>query len=77
MKIEKVEKLIANLHDKIRYVFHIKNLKRALNHELFLKKLHRVIKFNQDAWLKVCIDVNTDLKKKQKLIFKKIFYVDE
>ena len=27
MKIEKVEKLIANLHDKTEYVIHIKNLK--------------------------------------------------
>ena len=33
MKIEKVEKLVANLHDKTEYVIHIKNLKQALNHE--------------------------------------------
>ena len=32
MKIEKVEKLIANLHDKIEYVIHIKKIKQALNH---------------------------------------------
>ena len=29
MKIEKVEKLVANLHDKIEYVIHIRNLKQA------------------------------------------------
>ena len=34
----KVEKLVANLHDKSEYVIHIKNLKQALNHALFLKK---------------------------------------
>ena len=28
MKIEKVEKLLANLHDKTEYVVHIRNLKR-------------------------------------------------
>ena len=43
MKIEKVEKLVANLHDKTEYVIHIRNLKQALNHGLILKKVHRVI----------------------------------
>ena len=47
MKIEKVEKLVANLHDKTEYVIHIRNLKQALNHGLVLKKVHRMIKFNQ------------------------------
>ena len=36
MKIEKVEKLEANLHDKAEYVIHIRNLKQALNHGLVL-----------------------------------------
>ena len=31
MKIETVEKLVANLHDKSEYVMHIRNLKQALN----------------------------------------------
>ena len=46
MKIEKVEKLVTNLHDKTEYVIHIGNLKQALNRELILKKVHRVNKFN-------------------------------
>ena len=49
MKIEKVEMLVANLHDKIEYVIHIRNLKQALNCELVFKKVHRVIKYNQNA----------------------------
>ena len=65
MKIEKVEKLVANLHDKTEYVIHIRNLKQALNHGLVLKKVHRVIKFNQNAWLKPYIDMNTDLRSKK------------
>ena len=36
MKIEKVEKLVANLHNKKEYVLHIRNLKQALNHGLVL-----------------------------------------
>ena len=46
MNIEKVEKLVANLHDKNKNVIHIRNLKQALNYELMLKNVHRVIKFN-------------------------------
>ena len=38
MKIEKVEKLAANLHDKTEYVINIRNLKQALNHGLVSKK---------------------------------------
>ena len=49
MKIEKVEKLVANLHDKTEYVIHIRNLKQALNHGLVLKKVHRVIKVSQNS----------------------------
>ena len=31
-KIERLEKLVANLHDKTEYLIHIRNLKQALNH---------------------------------------------
>ena len=37
-KIEKVEKLVANVHDKTEYVTHIRNLKQTLNHGLVFKK---------------------------------------
>ena len=56
MKIQKVEKPVANLHDKTEFVIHIRNLKQTLNHGLVLKIVHRVIKFNQNAWLKLYID---------------------
>ena len=39
MKIEKFEKLVANLNDKTEYVTHIRNLKKALNRSLVLKKI--------------------------------------
>ena len=38
MKIEKVEKIVANLHDKTEYVIHPISLKQALNHGLVFKK---------------------------------------
>ena len=34
--------LLANLRDKTEGFIHIRNLKQALNHELVLKKVHRV-----------------------------------
>ena len=66
MKIEKVKKFVTNSHDETEYVIHIRNLKQALNHGLVLKKVHRVIKFNQKAWLKSYIDINTKLRQKAK-----------
>ena len=71
-KIKKVGKFVANMHDKAEYVIHIRDLKQTLNLTLILEKVHRVIRFNQNAWLKPYIDTNTDLRKKQKMILKKI-----
>ena len=71
MKIEKVEKPVANLHDKTEYVIHIRNLKQAVN-GLVLKKLYRIIKFRQKGWLKSYIDMKTDLKKKSKHDFENL-----
>ena len=66
IKIEKFERLAANLHDKKEDVTHITNLKQALNHRLVLEKVHRIIKFNQNAWLKPNIGMNTELREKAK-----------
>ena len=75
MKIGKIEKLVANLHGKTEYVIDIRNLKHALNHGLVLKIVYRVIKLNQNAWLKPYIDINTDLRKKAKNDFEKYFFL--
>ena len=74
MKIKKAEKLVANLHDKTEYVIHIRNLKQALNYGLVLRNVHRVIKFNQNALLKLYVDMNTDLRIKAKNNFEKDFF---
>ena len=43
-------------------------LKQASNHKLASKKMYRAIQFNQKAQLKPYIDMNTGLKKIQKLV---------
>ena len=51
-KIRKIGKLVCCLEDKENYVTHIVALKQALNHGLKLSKVHRVIEFRQEEWLK-------------------------
>ena len=74
MKIDKCKKLACNLLNKKEYVVHIKSLKKALNHGLKLKKVHRIIEFNQKACLKQYIDMNTELRKVAGNDFEKDFY---
>ena len=74
MIINKTKKLVCNLHDKKNYVVHISVLKQALDHGLKLRKVHRVIEFDQKVWLKEYIDVNTELRKKASNDFEKDFF---
>ena len=71
MKINKCKKFVCNLFNKKKYVIHVNSLKQALNHGLKLKKIHRVIEFNQKEWLKSYTDMNTELRKAAKNDFEK------
>ena len=71
IEINKCKKLVCNLYDKKKYVVHIKSLKQALNHGLKLKKIDRVIEFNQKAWLKPYIGMKTELRKLARNDFEK------
>ena len=74
MKINGVEKLVPNLYNKKNYVIHIRALDQALKHRLILEKVHRLIEFDQSAWLKPYIDFNTQLRTKVKNDFEKDFF---
>ena len=74
MKIDKCKKLVCNLHNKKNYFVHIKSLKQALHYGLKLEKVYRVIEFNQEAWPKPYIDMNTELRKVASNDFEKDFY---
>ena len=58
--------LISSLTDKKRYVIHEMNLKQAVDAGLILTKIHRVIEFNQETWLKDFIDFKINKRKKSK-----------
>ena len=74
MKTDKVKTPVANLHNKTEYVIQIRNLKQALDLRLVLINFYRMIKFNQNAWLKPYIDMNAYLRKKSKNDFQKDFF---
>ena len=71
MEVNKCKKLVCNLFNEKKYVPQINTLKQALNHGLKLEKIHTVIKFNQEAWLKPYINMNTELRKAAKNDFEK------
>ena len=74
MVINNTKKLVCNLQDKKDYVVHINVLKQALNHGLKLRKVHRVIEFDQEAWLKKYINFNTELHQNVLNDFEKDFF---
>jgi len=74
LTINKVEKLIPNLNNKVRYVLHHKNLKQYLSLGLKLTKIHRGIRFEERPWLKDYIDLNTSLRAKATNNFEKDFF---
>ena len=74
MRISKCTKLTCTIQNKENYIIHIRALKQAINHGLKLKKFHKVIEFDQEAWLKPYIDMNTDLRKQAKNDFEKDFF---
>ena len=73
-KINKCRKLLCNLYDKTNYVVQIRSLKQAIDHGLIFQKVHRVIQFNQEAWLREYIDMNIELRKQAKNHFEKDFF---
>ena len=69
-----VSKLIPTLRDKKECVLHYRNLQLYLDLGLKIKKVHRVLKFDQSPWLKQYIDFNTEKRGHAKNSFEKDFF---
>ena len=70
-KVGNVLKLILNLKDKKKYVVHYQLLKYYEYLGLRVSKIHRIISFKQEPWLKKYIDFNTDERTKSNSDFEK------
>ena len=60
--------------DKKKYVVHYRNLQLYLSLGMKVKKVHRILEFNEKPWMEPYIRLNTELRKKAKSAFKKDFY---
>ena len=69
-----VKKLIPTLGYKEKYVLHYRNLQLYLDLGMKLRKVHRVLEFNQSPWLKEYIDFNTSKRTNAKNSFEKDFF---
>ncbi|XP_048479424.1 uncharacterized protein LOC119694216 [Plutella xylostella] len=70
----KTKKLVANLYNKFNYVIHYVYLQECIKNGLILKKIHKILKFRQEKYLKQYIDLNTKLRQASKTTFEKDFF---
>jgi hypothetical protein len=68
------EKLVSNLMSKTKYVLHYRNLKLYKRLGLIVTKIHRVLTFTQDPWMRPYIELNTSMRQMAKSEFEKSLF---
>ena len=63
IKVGVCNKLTTNLMSKYNYAAHYRNWKYYLSQGSILKKVHKILEFKQNAWMKPYIDFNTQKRK--------------
>lgn len=69
----KVGKILTTLEDKENYVVHYKTLQLYLQLGLKLKKIHKVLEFKQEAFMKPYVEFNSNMRQKATSTFEKNF----
>ena len=67
------KKLCLTLFDKKDYILHYRNLKFCLSKGLKIKRVNKVLKFNQSPWLRSYIKLNTKLRQEADSKFEESF----
>ena len=67
-------KLLLHLGPRRHYICHIRNLQFYVKHGMELRRVHRILEFHQEAWMKPWIEFNTAKRSKAANDFEKDFY---
>ena len=70
----KVSKLLQTMYDKKHFVLHFKLLQLYVQLGMRITKLHRVLQFNQEQWLKPYITLNSNMRKSATNKFPQNYY---
>ena len=54
---------MKTISTKTNYVIHYRNFQQCLELGMKFKKIHRILKFKQNDWMKPYIDFNTERRK--------------
>jgi len=66
--------LMPNLYDKTKYVLYLRNLQLYVQLGMKVQKIHRVLSFDQKAYLVPCIQFNTEKRQQARSDFEKDLY---
>ena len=68
-----IKKLCPNLMNKEKYIIHYKLLQQCVEMGMVITKVHRLLRFNQGAWMKPYIDYNIEKRERPLTILNRTF----